>query len=97
MVSFRGQKKLEPRPERSSLPAARGLIQGFRRASPPLSYVSDPRGQLVQTSYVKRIKLFFDRSVFYQCFTIVLIRFQSFAIACNLAVFYPTVTSEDVC
>ena len=37
------------------------------------------------------------QSVCYQFFTIVLIRFQSFALAFNLVVFYPTVTSEDVC
>ena len=40
MVSLRGQKKLAPRPDRSSF---RGLIQNFRRASPPLSYGESPR------------------------------------------------------
>ena len=39
MVSFRGQKKLGPRPDRSPLG---GLIQNFRRASPPLSYAGPP-------------------------------------------------------
>ena len=41
MVSFRGQKKLGPRPDRSPL-AYRGLIQNFRRASPPLSNAESP-------------------------------------------------------
>ena len=40
MVSLRGQKKLGPRPDRSFF---RGLIQNFRRASPPLSYGESPR------------------------------------------------------
>ena len=39
MVSLRGQKKLGPRPDRSFF---RGLIQNFRRASPPLSYAEPP-------------------------------------------------------
>ena len=39
MVSFRGQKKLEPRQDRSPLG---GLIQNLRRASPPLSYAEFP-------------------------------------------------------
>ena len=43
MVSFRGQKKLGPRPESVSF---RGLIQNFRPASLPLSYAeSIPPGQ----------------------------------------------------
>ena len=44
MVSFRGQKKLGQRPDRSPF---RGLIQNFRRASPPLSYAESPRNVLV--------------------------------------------------
>ena len=40
MVSFRDQKKLGPRPDRS--PLLRGLIQNFRRASKPLSYAEFP-------------------------------------------------------
>ena len=39
MVSFRGQKKLESRPDWSPL---RGLIQNFRRASPPLQVPPPP-------------------------------------------------------
>ena len=39
MVSFRGQKKLEPRPDWSPLGV---LIQNFQRASPPLSYAESP-------------------------------------------------------
>ena len=39
MISFRGQKKLGPRPDPSPLG---GLIQNFQRASPPLSYVNPP-------------------------------------------------------
>ena len=37
MVSFRGQKKLGPRPDPSPLG---DLIQNFQRASPPLLYAS---------------------------------------------------------
>ena len=40
MVSFRGQKKLGPR--RSDRSPLGGLIQSFRRASPPLSYADPP-------------------------------------------------------
>ena len=39
MVSFRGQKKLGPRPDPSPLG---DLIQNFQRASPPLLYASPP-------------------------------------------------------
>ena len=39
MVSFRGQKKLGPHPDWSSLG---GLIQNFRQASPSLSYAESP-------------------------------------------------------
>ena len=39
MVSFRGQKKLGPRPGSVSF---RGVIQNCRRASPPLSYAESP-------------------------------------------------------
>ena len=39
MVSFRVQKKLGPRPDRSPLG---GLIQNFRRASPLFSYAKCP-------------------------------------------------------
>ena len=39
MVSFRGQKKLGPHPDWSSLG---GLIQNFRQASPSLSYAEFP-------------------------------------------------------
>ena len=45
MVSFRGQKKLGPRPDWSPLG---GLIQNFRRASPPLSYAESPPGFYAQ-------------------------------------------------
>ena len=41
MVSFRGQKKVGPRPDRSPLGV---LIQNFRRASPPLSYAESTPG-----------------------------------------------------
>ena len=37
VVSFRNQKKLGPRPDRSPF-----SIQNFRRASPPLSYAESP-------------------------------------------------------
>ena len=39
MVSFRGQKKLAPRPGSVFF---RGFIQNCRRASPPLSYAESP-------------------------------------------------------
>ena len=39
MVSFRGQKKAWAT---SKLVSYRGLIQNFRRASPPLSYAESP-------------------------------------------------------
>ena len=42
MVSFRGQKELGPRPDRSPLG-----VQNFWRASPPLSYVESPRIYLI--------------------------------------------------
>ena len=43
MISFRGQKKLGPRPDRSLLGVwAPGLIQNFRRASVPPSYAEHP-------------------------------------------------------
>ena len=47
MVSFRGQKKLGPRPDWSPL-KFRGLIQNFRRASPHLSYAEYPPGFYAQ-------------------------------------------------
>ena len=43
MVSFRGQKKLGPRPDRSPL---RVLFLNFRRASPPLSYAESSRPRM---------------------------------------------------
>ena len=47
MVSFRGQKKLGPRPDRSPLGA---LIQNFRRASPPHSYTESSPGVIPNES-----------------------------------------------
>ena len=41
MVSFRGQKKAWATPRSAYF---RGLIQNFRRASPPLSYAEYPPG-----------------------------------------------------
>ena len=41
MVSLRGQEKAWATPRSVSF---RGLIQNFRRASPPLSYAESPRG-----------------------------------------------------
>ena len=44
MVSFRGQKKAWAMPRSVSFT---GLIQNFRRASPPLSYAESPLGQSI--------------------------------------------------
>ena len=55
MVSFRGQKKLGPRPDRSLLGVwAPGLIQNFRRASVPPSYADSsppPQGSSSGASF----------------------------------------------
>ena len=42
------KKKLGPRPDRSPLG---GLIQNFRRASPPLSYAEFPPEGIIQTHF----------------------------------------------
>ena len=45
MIAFKGQKKVGPSPVRSPLG---GLIQNFRRASPPLSCGSPPPGKQIE-------------------------------------------------
>ena len=50
MIAFKGQKKVGPRPVRSPLG---GLIQNFRRASPPLSCGSPPPGEQIEIALSK--------------------------------------------
>ena len=53
MIAFRGQEKVGPRPDCSPF---WGLIQYFRRASPPLSYGSPPPqggGEILKRSIFK--------------------------------------------
>ena len=57
---------------------------------------------VVRNFFFTSILFFFPQTLigrlgYYQFFTTVLIRFQSFALAFKSCVFYPTVTSEDVC
>ena len=63
MIAFRGLKKVGPRPDWSPF---RGLIQTFRRASPPLSYGSPPRGgggvKILQKSIFKPLSDFIRQS-----------------------------------
>ena len=58
MVSFRDQKKLGLRPDRSPLA---GLIQNFRRASPPLSYAEYPLPEKDIKNYADRERCYPSR------------------------------------
>ena len=57
MVSFKGQKKLGATPRSVSF---RGLIQNFRRASPPVSYAESPPGHYLHAPF-ENLRVDFSR------------------------------------
>ena len=86
MVSFRVQKKLGPRPDRSPLG---GLIQNFRRASPLFSYAKcPPPPSLLRGKVGRKMHDFQCPSVFRGWLFVIILFKTMYDLACYLDLDY---------
>ena len=86
MVSFRGQKKVGPRPDRSPLG---GLIQNFRRASPLFSYAKCPPPLSPSEGTLGAKCMIFNVRLCFVCWLFVIILFKTmYDLACYLDLDY---------